>query len=201
MPTIFRPHSRAWKASVAMLAVITLVVASIVGSAIGSAIRGGTDGSAALAESGEWITVTEMDGVRFDMPRQPQHSSEPIPGTDLTADMHYLDLGDIGMVAGGVTTIPGDTRTDAAILRDSVNGSAANIDGTIAFSRQTVVDGEPGLDFEVTTPTNGGATVLGTVALADDLLVIIETVFLDEDDRDVAAVAHNRMSSSIRFEG
>lgn len=201
-PAIFRPLSRAWKAGVVALAVVTIVVAMIVGSAIGNAMQSGSDGSAAIAESAEWVTVTEIDGVRFDMPRRPQHTTEPIPGTDLTVDMYVVDLGDTGMAAvGSATDVPGDTRTDAAILRDAANGSAANVDGTIAFSRSTVVDGEPGLDFELTTPREGGATVLGRVALADDLLLIVQTVFMDQDDRDVAAAAHLRMSRSITFEG
>jgi hypothetical protein len=39
------------------------------------------------------------------------------------------------------TEIPGDTRTDAQKLRDAAEGMADGIDGTIVFSRPTVVDG------------------------------------------------------------
>ena len=199
-PAIFRPLSRAWKAGAVALAVATIVVAMIVGSAIGNAMQSGSDGSAALAESAEWVTVTEIDGVRVDMPQRPQRTSEPIPGTDLTVDMYVVDLGDIGLAVGAFQ-VPGDTRTDAAILRDAASGSAAEIEGAITFRRSTVVDGEPGLDFEMTTPREGGATVLARVALDHDLLLLVQTAFMDQDDRDVAAAAHNRMSRSIRFEG
>jgi hypothetical protein len=185
--------------------VVTLAVVVlgwVIGGAIVRSVQGDSDGSADLAESAEWVTVTEIDGVRFEMPRQPQHATEPIAGTDLTLDVYTVDLGDIVMTGGGLAAeVPGDTRTDAEILRDSANGSAANLDGTIVSSRPMVVDGEPGLDLEIATPQGGGWTVLGRVALADNLLVIVQTTFDHESDRDVAAEAHDRMSRSIRFDG
>jgi hypothetical protein len=153
-------------------------------------------------ETAEWVTVTDIDGVRFDMPRQPHHSTEPVPGTDLAVDLYYVDFGHIGLVAFGDASElpPGDTRTDAQILRDSANGMVTNIVGTIVDSRPIEVDGEPGLDLEATTPREGGLVVLARVALAGDLLVGVQTIF-DEDDRDIATAAHNRMAGSIRFDG
>lgn len=122
-------------------------------------------------------------------------------GTDLTIDSYSVYYDNMAMSAASVVAgIPGDTRTDAQKLHDAARGTADGIDGTIVFTREAVVDGEPGLDYEVTTPRDGGTTVLGRVALADDLLVVVETVF-EHDDLAVAAEPHNRMSRSIRFEG
>ena len=98
-----------------------------------------------------------------------------------------------------VADVPGDTRTDAQILDDVAGGAAANIDGEIVSARATEVDGEPGLDFEITTPQNGGTTVLARAALADDRLVIVETVFR-HDDREVGTGPHDRMARSLSFE-
>jgi hypothetical protein len=178
------------------LATVTLVVTI---SAGGACAREGQPNMLSVTEQSAWVTVTDIDGVRFDMPRQPEHRTMPIPGTDTTADLYRADVGDLGMAASA-TRIPGDSRTDAQILRDAANGMAANIDGTVVVSRRTVVDGAPGLDFEVTTPRAGGLGVFARVALADDLLVSVETVF-DQDDRDVATGPHDRISRSIRFEG
>jgi hypothetical protein len=75
-----------------------------------------------------------------------------------------------------------------------------NIAGTIVDSRPIEVDGEPGLDLEATTPHDGGLVVLARIALAGDLLVGVQTVF-DENDRDIAIAAHNRVARSIRFDG
>jgi hypothetical protein len=55
------------------------------------------------------------------------------------------------------------------------------------------------VDFEVTTPRDGGTTVLARVALDGDLLVLVETV-VNHDDLAVAAGPHNRTARSIRFE-
>jgi hypothetical protein len=196
-PATFRSESLARKAWVVALAGVTLIVAWAVASAIAS----DSDDSATLAESAEWVTVTEIDGVRFDMPQQPEHSTERIPGTDLVVDFYFVDVGDIEMGGvGNAANVPGDTRTEAEILRDSANGMAANVDGTIVFARPIEVDGEPGLDLEVTTPQGGGKIVLGRAVLAGYLLVIVETVF-EEHDRDIATAAQNHMSRSIRFEG
>jgi Protein of unknown function (DUF2510) len=196
-PAIFRSLSRARKALVAALGVVSLIVALNVANAIANA---DSDESVALAEPAEWVTVTEIDGVRFDMPLQPEHSNDPIPGTDLTIDSYSVYYDNLVMSAASVAAeIPGDTRTDAQKMHDAVRGSADGIDGTVVFTREAVVDGEPGLDYEVTTPRDGETTVLGRVTLADDLLVVVETVF-EHDDLAVAAEPHNRMSRSIRFE-
>ena len=180
------------------MAVVTLIVALNVASAIASA---DSDDSATLAESAEWVTVTEIDGVRFDMPIRPEHWTEPIPGTDLTIDSYSVYNDNMAMsVAAVAAEVPGDTRTDTMILHDAVDGTAGDTDGTIVFTREAVVDGEPGLDFEVTTPRDGGTTVLGRAALDGDLLVLVETV-VNHDDLAAAAGPHNRMARSITFEG
>jgi Protein of unknown function (DUF2510) len=195
-PASFRSESRARRAWVVAGAVVTLVVTLVV---IG-AILSDSDDSASLAESTEWVTVTEIDGVRFDMPVQPEHSTERIPGTDLTVDLYTVSDDDMAMSAtSAVLEVPGDTRTDAQKLQDAAGGSAANIEGEIVSARETEVDGEPGLDYEVTTPRDGGTTVLGRAVIADDRLLLVATVF-DDDDRAVASVPHDRMSRSIRFE-
>lgn len=197
-PATFRSESRARKAWVVVVAVVTLIVALNVANAIASA---DSDDSATLSESAEWVTVTDIDGVRFDMPIQPERSTESIPGTDLTVDIYSVYNDNMAMSAAAVAAkIPGDTRTDAQILHDAARGTADDLDGTIVFTREAVVDGVPGLDFEVTTPQDGGTTVLGRAALDGDLLVFAETVF-NHDDLAVAAGPHNRMSRSIRFEG
>lgn len=197
-PVVFRSQSRARKAWVVAVAVVTLIVSLILASAIASA---DPNESATLAESAEWVTVTEIDGVRVDMPLQPQNSTEPIAGTDLTIDIYSVYYNNMAMSVASVTAeIPGDTRTDAQTLHDAVRGVADGIDGTIVSTREAVVDGEPGLDYEVTTPQDGGTTVLGRVTLADELLVVVQTVF-EHNDLAVAAKPHNRMSRSIRFEG
>jgi Protein of unknown function (DUF2510) len=197
-PAIFRSESRARKAWVVALAVVALIVGLNVASAIASA---DSDDSTTLAESAQWVTVTETDGVRFDMPIQPEHSNEPIPGTDLTFDLYSVYNDNMAMTAFSVAAeVPGDTRTDAQKLHDAARATADDIDGTIVFTRDAVVDGEPGLDYEVTTPRDGGTTVLGRVALAGDLIVVVETAF-NQDDLAVAAEPHNHMSRSIRFEG
>jgi len=199
-PAIFRSESGARKAGVVAVAAVTLVVTLAVIGAIVSDGQGDSDDLAALAESAEWVTVTEIEGVRFDMPLQPEHSTELIPGTDITLDLYTVSIDDMGMSAtSGVANAPGDTRTDAEKLQDAALGTAATIDGEIVSTRETDVDGEPGLDFEVTTPRDGGTTVLARAALADDLVVIVETVF-HHDDLDVAAAAHDRMAQSLSFE-
>jgi hypothetical protein len=187
------------------LVVGVVVVMPMLAGALGLYVSqrgGGADDSATVAESAEWVTVTDIDGVRFDMPRRPHHSTEPIPGTDLTADLYYVDFDNMAMAAFADASElpPGDTRTDAQILRDSANGLVTNIVGTIVDSRPTEVDGEPGLDLEATTPREGGMIVLARVALAGDLFVGVQTVF-DENDRDIATAEHNRMARSIRFDG
>jgi hypothetical protein len=146
--------------------------------------------------------VTEIDGVSFDMPLQPRHSKEPIPGTDITIDSYsvYYDNMAMSAVAEAFPFPPGDNRTDKMILHDVADGAADNIDGKIVFTRDAVVDGKPGLDFEVTTPRDGGTTVLARAALDGDLLVVVETVF-NHDDLAVAAESHNHMARSIRIEG
>ena len=200
-PAIFRSESRARKAWVGAVAVVTLIVTLTVVGAVVSDAQTDSNDPATLAESAEWVTVNEVDGVRFDMPAQPEHSTERIPGTDITVDLYAVSYDDLVMSAtSAAAEVPGDTRTDAQKLDDAARGAAANIDGEIVSARATEVDGEPGLDFEVTTPQDGGTTVLGRVTLADDLLVLVMTVFHD-DDRDVAAGPHDRMSRSLRFEG
>ena len=197
-PATFRSESRARKAWVVAVAVVTLIVALNVASAIASA---DSDDSATLAESAEWVTVTEIDGVRFDMPIRPEHWTEPIPGTDLTIDSYSVYNDNMAMsVAAVAAEVPGDTRTDTMILHDAVDGTADDTDGTIVFTREAVVDGEPGLDFEVSIPRDGGTTVLGRAALDGDLLVLVETV-VNHDDLAAAAGPHNRMARSITFEG
>ena len=129
-PATFRSESRARKAWVVAVAVVTLIVALSVASAIASA---DSDDSATLAESAEWVTVTEIDGVRFDMPIQPEHSTEPIPGTDLTIDLYSVYNDNLAMSATAEANLlpPGDTRTDTMILHDVADGAADNINGTI----------------------------------------------------------------------
>jgi Protein of unknown function (DUF2510) len=194
---IFRPQSRARKAWVVAVSAVALIVALSVASAIAS----DSDDSAAPAQSAQWVTVTEIDGVRLDMPIQPEHSTERIPGTDLTVDMYsvYYDNMVMSAVAEANPRPPGDNRTDKMILHDVRDAAADNIDGKIVFTRDAVVDGKPGLDFEVTTPQDGGTTVLARAALNGDLLVLVETAF-NHDDLAVAAESHNRMARSIRFE-
>ena len=199
-PAIFRSESTARKAWVVAVAAVTLVVTLTVFGAIVSDAQTDSADPATLAESVEWVTVTEIEGVRFDMPIQPEHSTEGVPGTDITLDLYTVYYDDLAMSATSVVAdVPGDTRTDAQILDDVAGGAAANIDGEIVSARATEVDGEPGLDFEITTPRDGGKTVLARAALADDRLVIVETVF-HHDDRDVAAGPHDRMSRSLSFE-
>lgn len=196
-PAIFRSESAARKAGVLGVAVVTLIVILIV---VGVVVTD-SDDSAALADSAEWVTVTEIDGVRFDMPIRPEHSTESIPGSDIKVDLYTVSDDNMAMSAAAASaTVPGDTRTDAQKLQDAASGSAANVDGKIVSAHETEVDGEPGLDYEVATPRDGGTTVLGRVAIADDLLVIVGTTF-DDDDVAVATGLHDRMSRSIRFEG
>jgi hypothetical protein len=186
-------------------ALVVVVVVLMLAGALGLYVsqRGGdADGSATVAGSAKWVTVTDIDGVRFDMPRRPHHSTDPVPGTDLTVDICYVDFDNMAMAAFANTSPlpPGDTRTEAQILRDSAGGLVTDIVGTIVDSRPIEVDGEPGLDLEATTPREGGLVVLARIALAGDLLVGVQTVF-DEGDRDIAAAAQSRMGRSIRFDG
>src|SRR5262245_8387730 len=153
-------------------------------------------------DSTSWTTVTEVDGVRFDMPRLPHHETDTVPGTDRTLDYYLAGVDDIqaGAFVSPGERLPGDTRTDAQVLDDSADGAAINIGGTIVDSRDVEVDGAPGRDLEITTPQEGGTVVLARIVLTDDLLLMVETVF-DPDDREAATAVHDRMAGSIDFDG
>jgi hypothetical protein len=174
---------------------ITLAAAAPLG---GACAREAQPNVFSLREQAAWVTATDIDGVRFDMPKDPEHKTVPVAGTDATIDLYQADFSDIG-VAGSATKVPGDSRTDAQVLRNAAKGAAASLGGTIVNSRRTVVDGAPALDFETTTPRRGGEGVFARAALADDVLVIVETAF-GQDDRDVATEPHERLARSIRFE-
>lgn len=180
------------KVPVGVLA-ITLAAAAFVG---GSCAGEAQSNVFSLREQADWVTVTDIDGLSFDMPKQPRHKTVPMAGSNL--DLFTADFSDID-VAAGAARVPRDSRTDAQVLRDGATGAAANVGGTIVNSRPTVVDGVPALDFEITTPQQGGQGMFARVALADDLLVIVQTAF-DQDDRDVATEPHQRIAGSIRFE-
>ena len=96
--------------------------------------------------------------------------------------------------------LPGDTRTDAQVLDDYAEGMAIDTGGTIADSRRADVDGELGRDVEVTTSQGGGLVILARVALVDDLVVGVQTVF-EPEDRAAATEAHDRMARSLDFDG
>ena len=147
----------------------------------------------------QWVTVTEIDGLRLDMPRRPHHATAPIPGTDVVADTYQARFDHIEVAVAVVSRPGGDTRTDDESLADAAEGAATNIGGTIVDSRQVQVDGAHGLDVEVTTPREGGRVVLARFVLTDDRVVMVETVF-DPDDRDAATSAHDRMARSLQLE-
>jgi hypothetical protein len=175
------------------LAAVTTVLGFVLGFWLVSSLGSG---------STRWVTVTEVDGVRFDMPRLPHHEAAPLPGTDVTMDLYQARFDAIEVVAGVVPSVrpPGDTRTDAQVLDDSADGAAMNIGGTIVDSRDVEVDGAPGRDLEIITAQEGGRVVLARIVLTDDLLVMVETVF-EEDDREAATAAQDGMARSIDFDG
>jgi hypothetical protein len=182
------------KVPIGVLAISVAAAASVGGACAREAQPSGFS----LTEGAAWVTVTDIDGVRLDMPKEPEHETVPIAGTHATADLYHADFRDIS-VAAAATEVPGDGRSDAQVLRDAARGAAAEIGGRIVSSRRTVVDGALALDFEMTTPRQGGQGVFARAALADELLVIVETVF-GQDDRDVATEPHERMARSIQFE-
>lgn len=188
-----RPIGSGRKAWVVGLAAVTTVLGLVLGFWLVSSL--GTD-------STRWVTVTEVDGVRFAMPRLPHHEMAPVPGTDVTMDLYQARFDDIelGVAVVPGEPLPGDTRTDAQVLDDSADGAAMNIGGTIVDSRDVEVDGAPGRDLEITTPQQGGGVVLARIVLTDDLLVMVETVF-DPTDREAATATHDRMARSIDFDG
>jgi hypothetical protein len=196
-PATFRPIGTGRKAWVLGLTAVTLPIAWFLGGWIGSSL--GSD----PADSTGWVTVTEVDGVRFDLPRRPHHQTQLVPGTDVTVDIYQAGFDDIevGAFVSRSELRPGDTRTDAQVLDDSADGMATNISGTIVDSRPVEVDGAHGRDLELTTPQEGGLVVLARVVFTDDdLLLGVQTVF-DPNDREAATAAHDRMARSIDFDG
>lgn len=190
------PQTTRYKVGVALLGLTTMVLGVVGGSAIGGMLGGGADN---LSESTAWVTVSDMEGVQFDMPGQPQAMTETIQGTDITIDVYVLEFDDLAMSAASVASqVPGDNRTDAQILSDSAAGAAAASSATIVDARDVLVDGRPGLDMKATSTQDGGLIMLSRTAIAGDLLVIVQTVFAD-DDGDAAVTAHNRMAESITF--
>ena len=169
-------------------------------SAVGACAREADPNTLSAANRALWVTVTAGNGVRFDMPRRPEHRTEPLPGTRLTVDMYHSAVNDVDVVVAVSKAAPPDSATEAEVLRAVAHGAATNIGGTIVVSRLTVVDGAPGLDFEVVTPRDGGTGVFARAVLADDVLVLVATTFARED-RDVATGPHGRVARSIRFEG
>ena len=195
-PATVRPIGSGRKAWVVGLAAVSALIAFLLAFGLVSSVGSGSTGST------RWVTVTEVDGVRFDMPRLPHHEAAPVPGTDVTMDLYQarFDAIEVGVATAPSVRPPGDTRTDAQVLDDSADGMAMNIGGTIVDSRPVEVDGAPGRDVEITIPHEGGRVVLARIVLADELLVMVETTF-DPDDRQAATAAHDRLARSIDLDG
>jgi hypothetical protein len=196
-PAIFRPISSGRKAWVwSLAAAVNLPIAFVLAMVIASSLSPGP------ADSTGWVTVTEIEGVSFDMPRLPRHTTRDIPGTDQTFDTYEVTFDEVEMAAAvfRLERLPGDTRTDAQVLDDYAEGMAIDTGGTIADSGRADVGGELRQDLEVTTPQGGGLVILARVALVDDLLVGVQTVF-EPEDREAATEAHDRMARSLDFDG
>lgn len=197
---VFRPRGRAWKVWSAALSAAMTVAGVLIGTAVGQVVASGSDvrqSAAPLDPDADWVTVREIDGVRFDLPREPRRETLPIEGTDDEIDVHTVRVGGIRM-AGYAAEFERLGRTDAQVLRDVAAGMAADSGGTLAQSRTVLVEGQPGLEVEVTGPGPGGDVMRARLVLVGDLLVAVETVF-EEDQREVALAAHRRMARSIEF--
>lgn len=191
-----RPRSTRYKVGVALLGLIGMVLGVVAGSALGGELG---DGAGSLTESTPWVTLSDIEGVRIDMPGEPQVTTEQVPGTDIAIDLYVLEFDDIGMVTTAVSgEVAGDDRTDAQVLGDSAAGAAEGAGATIVDSAEVVVDGHPGLDTRATSTRDGGVIILGRFVLAGDLLVVVQTV-VPEDDPDAGTTAHDRTAGSMRF--
>ena len=197
---VVRPPSTLKKVGAIALAGVLFVVGLVIGSIV---VGAGADSAPEAADSlvsEQWVTVDDVDGLRFEMPSEPSVSTQPVPGTDQEIELFAVERLDVSMVANASSTlVPGDTRTETEMLDDVAAGMAAATSGTIVSREMVVVDGRPGLDLEMTSPQEGGVTMLGRAVLDGNQLVQLLTVF-KESERDSAEDAHDRMASSLRFE-
>ncbi len=197
---VVRPPSTLKKVGAIALAGVLFVVGLVIGSIVVGARADSAPEAADRLVSEQWVTVDDVDGLRFEMPSEPSVSTQPVPGTDQEIELFAVERLDVSMVANASSTlVPGDTWTETEMLDDVAAGMAAATSGTIVSREMVVVDGRPGLDLEMTSPQEGGVTMLGRAVLDGNQLVQLLTVF-KESERDSAEDAHDRMASSLRFE-
>lgn len=158
-----------------------LMACSSGGETVSDDAAGSGDG-----EADEWVTVTDQtSGVSAMLPEDvaPQPQEIPVPGGGtISANIYLVEIGDAASVGFSVLTPPGGSA--AFDLAASVEGSAANTNGTVVSSTPTTYEGLAAQDAEISGNQQGVAVIqhLRVVRVDDTHVVQVLAVGRSEDD-------------------
>ena len=157
---------------------------------------GACGGSGSDTPTAEDLKPFAADGFSVELPGTPQRSEEPVPGSDLKLVFYSVDAND-EYYAISVVDVPEGTPLD---VDGAVEGSAANIGGTVAEKVPVQVDVHDAMDARITGAKSNGieGTAFTRVIATPTRLYQILTIERGADERQ--NVTHDRIVASFKLD-
>lgn len=151
-------------------------------------------------EADEWVTVTDQtSGVSVMLPEDvaPQPQDVPVPGGGtISANTYMVELGDAAAVGFSVLTPPGGSA--AFDLAASVEGSAANTNGTVVSSSATTYEGLVAQDAEISSTQQGVAATQHVRVVRVDDTHVVQLLAIGRSEDDNLRPLFDRLAGSLQ---